>query len=197
MSKNGIKIFKSSKSINSFRKNISSPKFSNNLKSCSNKYASSSSNNILETVGDISKCVTNTSNNKQQKKRKKEKSMKGRRSRDISKLLKNKERIKIPIGKRMSNHNCNIKLNLNNINNNNSGSGGQPIQKIKVRKDKNGIEINKINKKKVHITFVDNIPNSKRLVEEIPILSYKNYNFINHTNKDENNNKCGVCCFIF
>ena len=123
--------------------------------------------------------------------------MKGRRSRDISKLLKNKERIKIPIGKRMSNHNCNIKLNLNNINNNNSESNKQPIQKIKVRKDKNGIEINKINKKKVHITFVDNIPNSKRLVEEIPILSYKNYNFINYINKDENNNKCGVCCFIF
>lgn len=197
MSKNGIKIFKSSKSINSFRKNISSPKFSNNLKSCSNKYASSSSNNILETVGDISKCVTNTSNNKQQKKRKKEKSMKGRRSRDISKLLKNKERIKIPIGKRMSNNNYNIKLNLININNNNSESNKQPIQKIKVRKDKNGIEINKINKKKVHITFIDNIPNNKRLVEEIPILSYKNYNFINYINKDENNNKCGVCCFIF
>ena len=131
MSKNGIKIFKSSKSINSFRKNISSPKFSNNLKSCSNKYASSSSNNILETVGDISKCVTNTSNNKQQKKRKKEKSMKGRRSRDISKLLKNKERIKIPIGKRMSNNNYNIKLNLININNNNSESNKKPIQKIK------------------------------------------------------------------
>ena len=70
------------------------------------------------------------------------------------------------------------------------------IEDIKEEK-KNGIEINKINKKKVHITFVDNIPNSKRLVEEIPILSYKNYNFINYINKDENNNKCGVCCFIF
>ena len=70
--------------------------------------------------------------------------MKGRRSRDISKLLKNKERIKIPIGKRMSNNNYNIKLNLININNNNSESNKKPIQKIKVRKDKNGIEINKI-----------------------------------------------------
>ena len=82
MSKNGIKIFKSSKSINSFRKNISSPKFSNNLKSCSNKYASSSSNNILETVGDISKCVTNTSNNK-------------RRSIQKPQKIKNKHRNKI------------------------------------------------------------------------------------------------------
>ena len=47
----------------------------------------------------------------------------------------------------MSNNNYNIKLNLININKDNSESNKQPTQKIKVRKDKNGIEINKINKK--------------------------------------------------
>ena len=116
MSKNGLKIYKSSNSINSFRKNISTNNFPQQLLTISNKYASSSSNNIVETIGELSKCITNASNFKTPKKQKKGKhelNKKRRKSRDISKLLRNKEKIKIPTGKRMSNTNNHSKLNLN------------------------------------------------------------------------------------
>ena len=116
MSKDGIKIYKSSNSIKSLRKNQSSQNFSNHLMNISNKCASSSSNNIADTVGDLSKCITNTSNFKITKKTKKfVHNKKKRKSKDIFRLLKNKEKIKIPTGKRMSNANNSSKLNLNNI----------------------------------------------------------------------------------
>ena len=155
MSKNEIKIYKSNKSIKSFNKNMSSKNVSNQLMNLSNKYASSSSNNIVETIGDLSKCITNTSNFKTPVKYKKEKlgvSKKRRKSRDISKLLKNKEKIKIPTGKRMSNANNHTKLNLNNINI--LESYKPSTKELKIRRDKNGIEINKINKKKCILLFL-------------------------------------------
>ena len=157
MSKDGIKIYKSSNSIKSLRKNQSSQNFSNHLMNISNKCASSSSNNIADTVGDLSKCITNTSNFKITKKTKKfVHNKKKRKSKDIFRLLKNKEKIKIPTGKRMSNANNSSKLNLNNIDK--ILESYKPKEKeIKIRKDKNGIEINKNNKKKVHITFLDKI----------------------------------------
>ena len=197
MSKNEIKIYKSNKSIKSFNKNMSSKNVSNQLMNLSNKYASSSSNNIVETIGDLSKCITNTSNFKTPVKYKKEKlgvSKKRRKSRDISKLLKNKEKIKIPTGKRMSNANNHTKLNLNNIN---ILESYKPTTKeLKIRRDKNGIEINKINKKKVHITFLDKISPNNKITETIIIQSYKKYNFSDDNIKNENNNNCGVCCTI-
>ena len=197
MSKNEIKIYKSNKSIKSFNKNMSSKNVSNQLMNLSNKYASSSSNNIVETIGDLSKCITNTSNFKTPVKYKKEKlgvSKKRRKSRDISKLLKNKEKIKIPTGKRMSNANNHTKMNLNNINI--LESYKPSTKELKIRRDKNGIEINKINKKKVHITFLDKISPNNKITETIIIQSYKKYNFSDDNIKNENNNNCGVCCII-
>ena len=118
MSKNGIKIFRSSKSINSFRKKSSTENFNNQIINFTNKYASSSSssssNNVAETIGDISICLTSGSNFKTLTRSKKNKK---RKSRDTFKFMKNKERIKIPTGKRLSNGNNSSKLNLNNINN--------------------------------------------------------------------------------
>ena len=198
MSKNEIKIYKSCKSVKSFNKNISPKNNSNQLMNLSNKYASSSSNNIIETIGDLSKCITNASNFKTPVKYKKEKfgsSKKRRKSRDISKLLKNKERIKIPTGKRMSKPNNPTKLNLNNINNI-LESYKPSTKELKIRKDKNGIEINKINKKKVHITFLDKISPNNKITETIIIQSYKKYNFSDDNTKNKNNNNCGVCCII-
>ena len=201
MSKDGIKIYKSSNSIKSFRKNLSSQNFSNQLINFSNKCPSSSSNNIAETIGDLSKCITNTSNFKITKKAKKfVHNKKKRKSKDISKLLKNKEKIKIPIGKRMSNVNNSSKLNLNNINTILDSHKPQETQEkeIKIRKDKNGIEINKNNKKKVHITFLDKISPNNRISEIIVIQSYKKYNNLSDDNlKDTDKNNCGVCCSIF
>ena len=199
MSKNDIKIYKSSKSIKSFNKNSSSQNFSNQVMNLSNKYASSTSGNIAETFGDLSKCITNTSNCKTPVKHRKEKfgfNKKRRKSRDISKFLKNKEKIKIPIGKRRSNVNNPSKLNLNNINKI-LDSYKPPTKEIKIRKDKNGIEINKINKKKVHITFLDKISPNNKITETIIIQSYKKFNLSEVDIKDKNNKNCGVCCNIF
>ena len=156
MSKNGIKIYKSSKSINSFRKKSSTENINNQIINFANKYASSSSNNIGDTVGDISKCLTSGSN------------------------------FKI--------NSCS-KLNLNNINI--FETEKPPTKETKARKDKNGIEINKFNKKKVHITFLDNISPNNKITETIIIQSYKNYNLFDNIPNEENINKCGVCCNIF
>ena len=197
MSRNGIKIFKSSKSINSFQKKSSTENFNNQIINFTNKYASSSSNNVAETIGDISKCLTSGSNFKTPTRSKKiKKDKKKRRSRDIFKYMKNKERIKIPTGKRLSNVNSSSKLNLNNINNS-YGSEKPQTKETKARKDKNGIEINKINKKKVHITFLDNISPNNKITETIIIQSYKKFNLCDKMPNEENINKCGVCCNIF
>jgi len=199
MSRNGIKIYKSSKSINSFRKQSSTNNINNQIINFTHKYASSSSNNIADTVGDISKCLTSGSNFKtpqKSKKLKKDIVKKKRRSRDIFKLMKNKEKIKIPTGKRFSNVNSRSKLNLNNINNIYESEKPQ-TKETKLRKDKNGIEINKINKKKVHITFLDKISPNNKITETIIIQSYKKYNLCDYISKEENKNKCGVCCNIF
>ena len=110
--------------------------------------------------------------------------------------MKNKERIKIPTGKRLSNVNSSSKLNLNNINNS-YGSEKPQTKETKARKDKNGIEINKINKKKVHITFLDNISPNNKITETIIIQSYKKFNLCDNMPNEENINKCGVCCNIF
>ena len=199
MSRNGIKIFKSSKSINSFSKKSCTDNFNNQIINFTNKYASSSSNNIADTVGDISKCLTSGSNFKTPKKSKKIKKdnfKKKRKSRDIFKLMKNKERIKIPTGKRLSNVNSSSKLNLNNINNIYESEKPQ-TKETKARRDKNGIEINKINKKKVHITFLDNISPNNKITETIIIQSYKKFNLCDNIPKEDNKNKCVVCCNIF
>ena len=97
----------------------------------------------------------------------------------------------------MSNANNSSKLNLNNIDK--ILESYKPKEKeIKIRKDKNGIEINKNNKKKVHITFLDKISPNNKITEIIVIQSYKKYNNLSDDNlKDTDKNNCGVCCSIF
>jgi len=112
----------------------------------------------------------------------------------IPKLLKNKERLKIPFRKRMSIGNDNTKLSLKNLDNIDKIIKSLPNQPVKVRLDINGNEINKKNRKKVHITFLDTIP-TKKLIEVIPIQSYKQYNIIEKIQEpDLYYNKC---CIIF
>lgn len=109
----------------------------------------------------------------------------------IIKLLRNNEKIKIPIGKRNSNGDNKINLNINNADN--------IIKKnseTKERNDSFGNKITKENKKNVHICFKDLI-NKKKFIEFIPIESFKSFNII-----EENKNKttqpyCTRCCSIF
>ena len=107
----------------------------------------------------------------------------------IINILKNSEKIKIPTGKRKSNVEGDPKMNLNNIEN--------MIKKHKKeRKDSFGNTITKENKKNVHINFKD-FSNKKKLIELIPIESFKSFNLI-----EENKNKtpkpyCSRCCSIF
>ena len=71
-----------------------------------------------------------------------------------------------------------------------------PMKNKNERIDRNGIAINKTNKKKVHITFIDKVEKCN-LVEDIQVESYKQYNTIEELQKNEllvNKNKC---CFIY
>ena len=107
----------------------------------------------------------------------------------IIKLLRNNLKIKIPTGKRKSNAQIDSRLNINNI---------EKIIKnhTKERKDSFGNKISKENKKNVHISFKDKVK-KKKLIELIPIESFKSFNII-----EENKNKttqpyCTRCCSIF
>lgn len=64
------------------------------------------------------------------------------------------------------------------------------------RVDKNGITINKINKKLVHITFIDKITQNN-LIETVPVESYKKYNSTQDIPKNELFSDQKKCCFIF
>jgi hypothetical protein len=70
------------------------------------------------------------------------------------------------------------------------------------RKDAFGIPINKRNKRKIKVTFSDMVINQKgpkTLAEVIPIASFKKYNYIEGTPREEdiinNTSKC-QCCLI-
>lgn len=70
------------------------------------------------------------------------------------------------------------------------------------RRDAFGNEIKKKNKKKVKISFVDEINKDQPLVNVIDIESFKKYNLIIGMPKEEHINKKNVssncqCCFIF
>ena len=134
--------------------------------------------------------------NKKNKKRieKKNESFKNRKKdKKFVKMLKN-EKLKIPTGKRMSNNDDRIKLSLNNID--------QVIKSLPKKNKKNtrldtyGNKINKENKKNVHIRFLDNIPSNK-LIEIIPIESFKQLNIIEKIPKKELISLCSECCQIF
>lgn len=202
MNKNEKKSLKSLQSITSnlekIKKNASYPKESYNL-----KMKSISSNQIytLDEGKDdkISKPSLNNTNYKKTKKKGKEKNNHPRHKKKdkMINLLKLNEQLKIPTGKRRSLANNNTKFILNEVNN--IYKSLTPPKKTNIRTDKNGIEINKSNKKKVHITFLDDISPNNKITDTVNIQSYKQFNVIkNFSSLDNNNkNKCGQCCLIY
>ena len=153
-----------------------------------------SSKHLVEgTTGDDTKRKNSSGkkNNNKKKLEKKIESIKFKKKSKISKFLK-KERLKIPTGKRMSIANNSTKFNLNNI----DQILLLPTQKSKTRLDKKGNKISKENKKNVHITFLDTLPSCK-LIEIIPIQSYKKYNFIENMPDEQIISFCSKCCQIF
>ena len=153
-----------------------------------------SSNHIVEgTTGDDTKSKNSSSKKNNSKKRleKKGDPNKTKKKNKISKFLK-KERLKIPTGKRMSIANNTSKFNLNNI----DKILLIPKQNSKTRVDKNGNKISKENKKNFHITFLDTLPSCK-LIEIIPIQSYKKYNFSENMPDEQIISFCSKCCQIF
>ena len=188
--------------------NISSSKNNNNIPQ--NK--SVSSNHILNSIGDETKDKS-TINIKIKKKEKKseEKKKKRQKSREkeekdkndmdknkkksrekILKILKHNEKLKIPTGKRRSIAGNSIKLNINNM-----LKSLTPPKEIKIRTDKNGIEINKLNKKKVHITFRDDISPNYKITDTINIESYKKFNVFETLSTENNLSNLNKCCNIF
>ena len=138
-------------------------------------------------------------------KKEKEKSniiKKKKRNKDkMANLLKNNEKLKIPIDKRRRSiaAKC-IRLNLKNFNNNyNDIDIANPLTPTlakNIRTDKNGIEINKNNKKKVHITFLDDISPNNKITETVNIQSFKQYNIVKKDPVENTFQKCN-CCNIF
>ena len=110
----------------------------------------------------------------------------------ILKILKHNEKLKIPTGKRRSIAGNSIKLNINNM-----LKSLTPPKEIKIRTDKNGIEINKLNKKKVHITFRDDISPNNKITDTINIESYKKYNVFETLSTENNLSNLNKCCNIF
>lgn len=66
------------------------------------------------------------------------------------------------------------------------------------RVDRNGIVINKSNKKKVHISFLDKV-DKKNLIKCIQVESFKKYNLIEDINiiKQNDSESKNQCCLIF
>ena len=120
-------------------------------------------------------------------------STKKKKKRKISKLK--NEKLKIPTGKRRSISGHTSNLNINNVKNEIKSFTPPKIPKPKnIRRDKYGTEINKINKKKVHITFIDYIsPN--RITEIIHIQSYKHLNKIETFPCEQRDSS--KCCIMF
>ena len=202
MKKNGIKQLKNSQSINIISNPLNDliPKNNSYQKESyitlnKNTSKSISSNHIYDSTGeDIKSKNSKTSKNK--KKEKDNIKSKKRSKEKIIKLLKNNEKLKIPTGKRRS---CvagnGLKLNLNNINNILKSLTPPKINHI--RTDKNGVEINKDNKKKVHITFLDEISPNKKITDTINIQSFKQLNIIEKLPWDDNVPRLSKCCNIF
>ena len=211
MNKNGIRQINSIKSSNNTcsntsnvigAKNISYQKESNiSLNKNNNEFKniSVSSNQILHTIRDEIK--SKSSVNIKIKKKDKEKinlNKKKKKKDKMANLLKNNEKLKIPTGKRRRSiavNSNNIKLNLNNLNN--ILKSLTPPKEINRRTDKNGIEINKDNKKKVHITFLDDISPNNKITETVNIQSFKKFNLVEKNQSEQKISNCSNCCNIF
>jgi len=208
MKKNEIKELKNS--INSMidtnplneivTKNFSLPKDMQTVenKNFTPKNKSSSSNNIFSSVVDEKKSKS-SSHNKNKKKEKNEINKNKKKYKDrLSNILKGNEKVKIPTGKKrrsIGNEENNRKLNLNNVNN--IVKSLTPPKEIIIRKDKNGIEINKDNKKKVHITFLDQITPYNKITETVNIPSFKKFNIQELKSSEPNKLICSKCCNIY
>jgi hypothetical protein len=184
-------------------KNISDQKESNiSNKKTNNSKNKSESSNQLNSVGEEIKSKSSVNVNAKAMKKEKEKERNNRnkkKKRDgdkIIKLLKKNEKLKIPTGKRRSIAvNC-IKLNLNNINNI-TKSLTPPKASLNIRTDKNGIEINKSNKKRFHITFLDDISPDNKITDTVNIQSFKKFNLVEKNQFDNTISNYSKCCNIF
>ena len=203
MNKNEIKALNSLQSYNTcsnetIKKNSSTPKDSQLKLNKNNQKNKSISSNHIYSLGDESKSSFNNNNNKSKKKSKGKNIQRAKKkSKDrIVNLLKNNEKLKIPTGKRRSIAANNTKLKLNNIND--VLKSLTPPKEIIIRTDKNGIAINKNNRKKVHITFLDDISPHNKITETINIQSYKKYNVIERlSNQNNDKSNCSDCCITF
>jgi len=123
-------------------------------------------------------------------------STKKKKKSKISKLK--NEKLKIPTGKRRSISGQASNLIMNSLNSaKNDIKSFTPPKIIKpkiIRRDQYGTEINKLNKKKVHITFIDYI-STKRITETIHIQSYKHLNKIETLSSEQRDSS--KCCIIF
>ena len=153
---------------------------------------SSSSNHISYSLEEDTKSKSSCLIPKLKQKDKNASTKKKKKSK-ISKLK--NEKLKIPTGKRRSISGQTSNLNINNIKNEIKSFTPPKIPKPKnIRRDKYGTEINKINKKKVHITFIDYIsPN--RITETIHIQSYKHLNKIEAFPSEQRDSS--KCCIMF
>ena len=119
-------------------------------------------------------------------------STKKKKKNKISKLK--NEKLKIPIGKRRSISGQTSNLIKSLKNEIKSFTPPKITEPKNIRKDKYGTEINKINKKKVHITFIDYI-SSKRITETINIQSYKHHNKTEAFPSEQRDSS--KCCITF
>lgn len=163
------------------------------------KNKNSSTNILYDSFVDDTKSKSSCVETKKKKKEKNELNKKKKRNKEkIAKFLK-KEKLKIPIGKRMSitqNTNLNLNINNNSAKNLNIVKSFTPRKDENIRTDKNGIEINKYNKKKVHITFIDEIsPN--QITEIVNIESFKKFNVVEKTQSNQMISDYNKCCSIF
>ena len=113
-----------------------------------------------------------------------------KRERDkLLKFFRNNEKIKIPRCKRKSNAELNSKLDFNNID--------KSLQTpIKERKDSFGNVITKENKRNVHISFQGD-SSQKKLIDLIPIQSFKKFNIIEKNENKITKPYISRCCEIF
>jgi hypothetical protein len=202
MNKNEIKALNSLQSYNTcsnetIKKNSSYPKDSQLKLNKNNHKNKSISSNQIYSFGEESKSSFNNNKSKKKTKGKNIQRAKKRSKDRIVNLLKNNEKLKIPTGKRRSIAANNTKLKLNNIND--VLKSLTPPKEIIIRTDKNGIAINKNNRKKVHITFLDDISPYNKITETVNIQSYKKYNVIEQLSNNQNNDKsnCSDCCIAF
>ena len=203
MTKNELKSSKNSQISNIGSNEI----IINNLSNQNNLQIEINKNNIQNNKNSSSNLIlckteeekkSKHSNSKNSKKGKeKNLNKKKRKSKDkIPNLLKNKEKVKIPVQRKRRISQA-VPGNRVNIDINEMIKSLTPPKIVNSRTDKNGIEINKDNKKLVHITFLDKISPNNKLTETVNIQSFKKYNLMEKNPDFQNLSFCHQCCNIF